>query len=310
MLSEAELSAGAKGGAAVLDALIVRLPGIGRERLREHVDWTAARRRHARDLRGLREAESAEHIELLKRAEKELSTSEARHGRRAAGAAATLSQEANCRRLRGVLARGRATRSAAVEAESFVLEAEQTAAVAAEAAAAAKLEADRQLAKARAEVHREGCVAAAAEAQVASAAAEAAGAWMREAAAEANRLRVDFRRAEEARRTDERRALDAAAIEENEEKERRMRRLRETVAPIATRDSKRAVGATAASAAERVSTVTGESMQRVSGYTTEHLLKDQRFRVSEALHTAGLAGTSHVRHAMAAAAPFRAPRVP
>ena len=85
---------------------------------------------------------------MFRRAEKELAASAERNGRRAADAAAALSQEANCRRLHGRLARERATRFAAAEAESFVLEAERTAAVASEAAAAAKLEADRQMAKA------------------------------------------------------------------------------------------------------------------------------------------------------------------
>ena len=100
----------------------------------------------------------------------------------------------------------------------------------------------RHYAKARAEVRREERVAAAAEAERAAAEAEAAGAWMREAQAEANRLRVDFRREEEARRAEERERKDAAAAEEDEEKERRLRRLRETVAPVVARDAKRAVG--------------------------------------------------------------------
>jgi hypothetical protein len=74
------------------------------------LEWTAARRRHARDLRGLREAESAARSQLCKRAEKALAASAQRYAKRGADAAASLSQEGNCRRLRGRLARARATR--------------------------------------------------------------------------------------------------------------------------------------------------------------------------------------------------------
>ena len=312
MLAEAEVSAGGKGAAAVLDALCVRLPGHGgRERLAAHVAWSAARRRHARDLRGLREAESRARGALAQRAAKELTAAVERHGRRAADAAQALEQDATCRRLHDRVSRDRADRAAAAEAEAFLAEAERTAAAAAEAAAAAKLAADRSLDKARAEVRREQRAEAEAEAERGAAAVVAANAWMREAVAEANQLRVAFRRDEEERRSEERRAKEAVAEEANEERERRLQRLRATVAPVAARDPARATAATAASASEYVPQLTHEAtgaMQRVHGYTTEHLLKDQRFRVSEALHTAGLTGTTHVRHAMAAAAPYRPPR--
>ena len=64
---------------------------------------------------------------------------------------------------------------------------------------------------------------------------------MREAQAEANRLR-GFPPGKRRRRAEERERERRGRAAEEEEKERRLRRLRETVAPVVARDAKRAVG--------------------------------------------------------------------
>ena len=315
MLAEAERSAGGKGTAAVLEALAVRLPSRTRDELREHLGWTAGRRRYARETRAARDGEARAKGELLRRLEHELAASAAHGARKAAGAAAALSQEATRRRLHDRLARERADRSAAAEKEAFVLEAERFAAAAAEAAREARHLAERLVSKARAEVRREEQSVAAEEAERAAAVAEAARARAREAEAAANRLRVDFRRQEEARKAEERRVREEAALLEEEDRERRLARLRESVAPVGiTRDPQRAIAATAASAAsDGALALVAETAEaafggRVHGYTTDHLMKDQRFRMSEALRDAGMGGTVHGARAMAAAAPYRPPR--
>ena len=80
-----------------------------------------------------------------------------------------------------------------------------------------------------------------------------------------------------------------------------------SLAPTVSSDPERLLNPTLSSKAQ--APAQGLAFPPVHGYTTQQLLADQRFRVLEALGSAGLRGTGYARHAVEALPPMKPVRV-
>ncbi|KAG2433326.1 hypothetical protein HXX76_008392 [Chlamydomonas incerta] len=283
-----------------------------------HDDWTTAARLAGRRRRDLDQGWERERRQFLEDSASFLEESELVFFAEAEEAAARLVTELLRERAADELAERRAERAR----EDEVAEAERAAAEAAEAEARVLAEAaarvDRAVKKEAVAAYRGELERQQAEAQARIAAAQHA---MEELAAEQavyNKERVEWRQAEYAVKQDRAKEAAAEAAAEEEARQARLDRLRLLVAPQVEADPARLLAPTAATAAAQAAAEEMEALRRaglagafnpVQGFTTEQVLRDQRFKVREALTRLGLHETDYGRAAIAAARPAQQPRL-
>jgi hypothetical protein len=91
------------------------------------------------------------------------------------------------------------------------------------------------------------------------------------------------------------------------QRKERLMQLAASLAPTVSSDPERLLNPTVSSKAQ--APAQGLAFPPVHGYTTQQLLADQRFKVLEALGSAGLRGTGYARHAVEALPPVKPVRV-
>lgn len=159
--------------------------------------------------------------------------------------------------------------------------------------------------------HRQQREEQAVAAQTANQATAAAAAQEAAAAAAVGRQRVQGRRQADAAKTAARQAAEERRETERARRQAALDALRAQVAPCVPRDAQRATAPTQSSSAAtpdepRHGLFAGAL---AAGFTADHLLRDQRFKVYEALRSLGLHTTVAGRQAVAAARPARPLRV-
>jgi len=122
--------------------------------------------------------------------------------------------------------------------------------------------------------------------------------------------RVEFRRQQNERRREEK-ASGAALVKLRQEQQReRLERLASQVAPQVEADPERVLQATASSSGQGEAEQVGNRLfNPMNGFSDNHLFKDKRFRLSEALREANLHTTDHGRAIIRQAQTSTAPRV-
>ncbi|GLI63724.1 hypothetical protein VaNZ11_006785 [Volvox africanus] len=294
---------------ALMARIATLLPG-GRTvaELMAHDDWTTAARLLNRKRRDLNEAWNRERRQFLEDSASFLQESQTLFFAQAEEAASRLVAELQRVRARDELEELRAEKAR----EDEVAMAERAAREAAEAETRLLAEArERQeraakkemVAAYRAELDRQ-----LAEQQAAAEEAERLAALAAKQQADYNRQRVEVRQAEYVARQEQARERQAAIEAEVLAREARLARLRALVAPEVAADPERLLGPTAASAAVDPDKDAEGAFHPVNGFTTDQVVKDQRFKVFEALAVLGLHETTYGRQAIAAAQPARPTR--
>ena len=213
-------------------------------------------------------------------------------------ASAMHERRAQLRAQLAALEAGRALRAeeaARAEAEAAAIQSEL------DEAARRRAEAERTHKRAQLQRHRDNQASAARRAEAAAAAAEAEAEAARLRQAEINVARVRHRARELELRQQLRREKDEQARLEEEEARRRLRLVTERVEAKmdVQSDPERILAGTAASTAPRADDF---QMYPVQGYTDQKIMRDMRFRITEALTRAGLNQTQHARQTVAALA--------
>ncbi|GIL90390.1 hypothetical protein Vretimale_18274 [Volvox reticuliferus] len=294
---------------ALMARIATLLPG-GRTvpQLIAHDDWTTATRLLSRKRRDLNEAWDRERRQFLEDSASFLQESQTLFFAQAEEAANRLVAELQRVRARDELEELRAEKAR----EDEVATAERAAREAAEAETRLLEEARERRERAakkemvaayRAELERQQAAQQAAAAEADRLAALAA-----EQQAEYNRQRVEVRQAEYVARQEQARERQAVVEAEMLAREARLARLRALVAPEVEADPKRLLAPTAASAAVDPDKDAEGAFHPVNGFTTDQVVKDQRFKVFEALAVLGLHETTYGRQAIAAAQPARPTR--
>ncbi|KAG2449385.1 hypothetical protein HYH02_005535 [Chlamydomonas schloesseri] len=305
---------------ALMARIAALLPG-GRSpaAVAAHDDWTTASRLAARRRRDLDGGWERERRQFLDDSASFLEESELVFFAEAEEAADRLVTELLRERAADELAERRAERARDEEVAAAERAAAEAAAAEARVLAEAAARADRAVKKEAVAAYRAELERQQAEAQ---ARIEAAQREMEELAAEQavyNKERVEWRQAEYAVKQERAKEAAAAAALEEEARLARLERLRLLVAPQVEADPARLLAPTAATAAAQAAAEEAEALRRagllagafnpVQGFTTEQVLRDQRFKVREALTRLGLHETEYGRAAIAAARPAQPPRL-
>ncbi|GFR52442.1 hypothetical protein Agub_g15016 [Astrephomene gubernaculifera] len=278
--------------------------------LRSHEAWATSSRLAARRRRDLAEGWERERRQFLEDSASFLQESEAAFLAQAEAAADRLVAELVRERARDELEELLAERAR----EDEVVAAERAARQAAEAEAAAAAESRARQEKAlkrdmvaayRAELERQQAEAAAAAAEE-----ERQAALVAEQQAVYNRERVEVRQAEYLERQEQAKERQEAAAAAAAARAARLARLAALVAPEVAADPARLLAHTAASNAALAAM--GErsegAFHPVNGYTTDQVVRDQRFKIMEALAAVGLHETEYGRRVIAAARPAKPTR--
>ena len=318
-----EKGEGSEGGGArsgVLDRMRLVLPHIPRQALVLHETF-CDRKRHAETIRkrlfgGL--------VDAVASVFEKSAAEEAEEAARAAAAEEEAAErdafQALVEEMEGahaVATRKAAARAAALSAQERKVAAQQEAA---EAAEAAKREAERRRIRAELEAYARDKEAASAAAAQASVEAEAA----RVAAARRARLagapRVAYRAAKFRAKVAKEKAERAEKEAEEAARAARLQALADSVAIQAESDPSRLVSATVAAQArseqiarervgrKAVSGKLGAALGSVHGYTDDQVFSDSRAKISRALALAGLASSEYGRFVMASARPSQLSR--
>ncbi|KAK9819857.1 hypothetical protein WJX72_003360 [[Myrmecia] bisecta] len=295
------------GGRAAMYALMAAMmPQRTHSQIVAHDEWYLASKALALRRRELHAAWQRELAALLQRAQAVLQQDAALRASRARSVADRERQADARQKLHAELEQLRVQKHLRQEAEAAEAALQEQAAHAAAEAREVQRLADLARRKALAAVSRE--AAAEQQRQAEQGAAAAAEELARQAAqlAVVNRARVLYR----CERLKARAALREQRLQQaQQDEQRRVQRLddlRAQVQPHVEVDPARVLAPTQASSASPAKT---ESVfLPINGFTTQDVLKDQRFKVLEALRKQGMENSEYARHVIATAKPARPAR--
>ncbi|GIL68190.1 hypothetical protein Vafri_21458 [Volvox africanus] len=294
---------------ALMARIATLLPG-GRTvaQLMAHDDWTTAARLLNRKRRDLNEAWNRERRQFLEDSASFLQESQTLFFAQAEEAANRLVAELQRVRARDELEELRAEKAREDEVAMAELAAREAAEAETRLLAEARERRERAAKKEMVAAYRAELDRQLAQQQAAAAEAERLAALAAEQQADYNRQRVEVRQAEYVARQEQARERQAAVEAEVLAREARLARLRALVAPEVEADPQRLLAPTVASAAVDPDKDAEGAFHPVNGFTTDQVVKDQRFKVFEALAVLGLHETTYGRQAIAAAQPARLTR--
>ncbi|EFJ39597.1 hypothetical protein VOLCADRAFT_100783 [Volvox carteri f. nagariensis] len=273
-----------------------------------HDDWTTATRLVARKRRDLAEAWDRERRQFLEDSASFLKESEMLFLVQAEEAADRLVAELQRVRARDELEELRAEKVREEEVAAAERAVREAAEAEARLAAEARMRRERALQKDMVAAYRAELELQQAEQQAAAVEAERQAALLAEQQAVYNKERVEVRQAEYLSRQEQAKERQAVAEAEALAREVRLARLRALVAPEVESDPERLLAPTIASSAVDPDRDAEGAFHPVNGYTTEQVVKDQRFKVFEALAVLGLHETTYGRQSIAAARPAKSTR--